>query len=169
MPHIYHDIPRGTEDIPPPPPPPPPHGTEHTFYTMYNKGGFFYMEQLSVPWTNVHSVRLCNTTKANTFLSPSLIHFPACQYPINFTYRKSADVPQISKMAGDQNIALMLVQVLIQHISDMENEFVAWLHVYVFFLHDVIEIGQVMGYFEKQAIPRINGYFDITVSMHSDS
>ena len=26
-----------------------------------------------------------------------------------------------------------------------------------------------MGYFEKQAIPRINGYFDITVSMHSES
>ena len=40
----------------------------------------------------------------------------------------------------------------------------AWFH--VFFLDDVIEIGQLMGYFEKQAIPRINGYFVITVSMH---
>ena len=39
----------------------------------------------------------------------------------------------------------------------------AWFH--VFFLDDVIEIG-LMGYFEKQAIPRINGYFVITVSMH---
>ena len=43
-------------------------------------------------------------------------------------------------MAGDQNVALMLI--------------------------DVIEIGQLMGYFEKQAIPRINGYFVITVSDH---
>ena len=44
----------------------------------------------------------------------------------------------------------------------------AWFH--VFFLYDVIEIGQLMGYFEKQAIPspRIHGFFDITVSMHSD-
>ena len=33
----------------------------------------------------------------------------------------------------------------------------AWF--YVFFLDNVIEIGQLMGYFEKQAIPRINGYF----------
>ena len=40
----------------------------------------------------------------------------------------------------------------------------AWFH--VFFLDDVIEIGQLMGYFEKQAIPRINGYFVITVPMH---
>ena len=39
----------------------------------------------------------------------------------------------------------------------------------VFFLDDALEIGQIMGYFEKQAIPRINGYFDITVSIHSDS
>ena len=67
-------------------------------------------------------------------------------------------------MAGYQNVALMLMQVLIQHISDMENEFMAWFH--VFFLDDVIEIGQLMGFFEKQAIPRINGYFVITVSMH---
>ena len=67
-------------------------------------------------------------------------------------------------MAGDQNVALMLMQVLIQHISDMENEFMAWFH--VFFLDDVIEIGQLMGYFQKQAIPRINGYFVIIVSMH---
>ena len=37
----------------------------------------------------------------------------------------------------------------------------AWFH--------VIEIGHFVGYFEKQAIPRINGYFDVTVSMHSDS
>ena len=29
----------------------------------------------------------------------------------------------------------------------------------VFFLDDVLEIGQLMGYFEKQAIPGINGYF----------
>ena len=29
---------------------------------------------------------------------------------------------------------------MIQHISDMENEFMAWFH--VFFLDDVIEIGQ---------------------------
>ena len=69
-------------------------------------------------------------------------------------------------MAVDQNVALMLMQVLIQHISDMENEFMAWFP--EFFLDDVIEVGQLMGYFEKQAIPRINGYFDITVSMHSD-
>ena len=68
-------------------------------------------------------------------------------------------------MAGDQNVASMLMQVLIQHISEMENEFMTWFH--VFFFDDVIEIGQLMGYFEKQAIPRINGYFDITVLMHS--
>ena len=36
----------------------------------------------------------------------------------------------ISKIAGDQNVALMLMQVLIRHISDMENEFVAWFHVF---------------------------------------
>ena len=42
-------------------------------------------------------------------------------------------------MAGYQNVALMLMQVLIQHISDMENEFMAWFH--VFFLDDVIEIA----------------------------
>ena len=71
-------------------------------------------------------------------------------------------------MAGDQNVALMLLmQVLIQHISDIEDEFMAWFH--VFFLDDVIEIGQLMGYFEKQAIPRINGNLDITVSVHSGS
>ena len=70
-------------------------------------------------------------------------------------------------MAGDKNIALMLMQVLILHISDMKNEFMAWFQ--VFFLDDVIEIAQLMGYFEKQAIPRINGYFDITVPMYSDS
>ena len=72
-------------------------------------------------------------------------------------------------MAGDQNVASMLVkmQVLIQHILELENEFIAWFH--VFFLDDVIEIGKLIGYFEKQAIPRINGYFDITVSMHFDS
>ena len=70
-------------------------------------------------------------------------------------------------MAGDQNVALMLIQVLIQYISDMENEFMPWFH--VFFLDDVIEIQQLVGYFEKHAIPRINGYFDITVSVHSDS
>ena len=103
----------------------------------------------------------------NTFPFPSLIHFSACRYPINFTYRKSAGVLQISKMASDQNVTLMLMQVLNQHISDMENEFMAWLH--VFFLDVVLEIGQLMGYFKKQAIPRINGYFDITVSVHSDS
>ena len=57
-------------------------------------------------------------------------------------------------MVGDQNVALMLMQVLIQHISDMENEYMAWFH--VFFLDDVIEIGQLPGYFEKQAILRIN-------------
>ena len=69
-------------------------------------------------------------------------------------------------MEGDQNVALMLMQVLIQHISDMENEYMAWFH--VFFLDDVIEIWQLMGYFddEKQPIPRINGYFFMTVSMH---
>ena len=103
----------------------------------------------------------------DTFLFSFLIHFSACQYPINFTYRKSPGFLQISKMAGDQNVALMLMQVLIQHISDMENEFMAWFH--VFFLNDVIEIGKLVGYFEKQAIPRINGCFDITVSVHSDS
>ena len=125
------------------------------------------MEQFSVPWTSVHSVRLCKKTETNTFLFPFLIHFSACQYLINFTYGKSPDFLQISKMAGDQNVALMLMQVLIQHISDMENEFMAWFH--AFFLDDVIEIGQLVGYFEKQAILRINGYFDIIVSVHSDS
>ena len=50
---------------------------------------------------------------------------------------------------------------------DMENEFMVWFHVFI--LDDVIEIGQLVGYFEKQAIPRRNGYFDITVSMHSNS
>ena len=54
--------------------------------------------------------------------------------------------------------------VLIQHISDMKNEFMAWFH--VFFLDDVIEIAQLMSYFEKQTIPRINRYFVMTVSMH---
>ena len=54
--------------------------------------------------------------------------------------------------------------VLIQHISDMKNEFMAWFH--VFFLDDVIEIGQLMSFFEKQTIPRINQYFVMTVSMH---
>ena len=34
---------------------------------------------------------------------------------------------------------------------------------HVFFFNDVIEIGQLVGYFEKQAIHRINGYFDVTV------
>ena len=71
------------------------------------------MEQFSVPRTSVLSVRLCKRTEVNTFLFPSLIHFSACQYPINFTYRKSAGVLQISKMEGDQNVALMLMQVLI--------------------------------------------------------
>ena len=123
---------------------------------------------VSVPWTSVHSVCLCKRTEVNTFLF--LIHFFTCQYPIHFTYRESpvaTVILQISKMAGDQNVASMLMQVLIQHISDIENEFMAWFH--VFFLDNVIEIGQLMGYFEKQAIPRINGYFDITVSMHFDS
>ena len=40
---------------------------------------------------------------------------------------------------------------------------------HVFFFNDVIEIGQLVGYLEKQAIHRINGYFDVTVSMHFDS
>ena len=122
------------------------------------------MEQFSVPWTSVHSVHLCKRTEVNTFLFPSLIHFSACQYPINLTYQKKHRRSTNIQMAGDQNVALMLMQVLIQHISDMENEFMAWFH--VFFLDDIIEIGQLMGYFEKQAIPRINGYFVITVSMH---
>ena len=125
------------------------------------------MEQFSVPWTSVHSVRLCKRTEVNTFLFPSLIHFSACQYPINFTYQKDLGFLQISKMAGNQNVALMLMQVLVQHISNTKNEFMACFH--VFFLDDVIKIGQLVGYFEKQAILRINGYFDITVSMHSDS
>ena len=68
-------------------------------------------------------------------------------------------------MASDQNVALMLMQVLIQHFSDMENEFMTWFH--VFFLDDVKDNGQLVGYLEKQAIATINGYFDITVSMHS--
>ena len=105
--------------------------------------------------------------KVNTFLLQSLIDFPACQYPINFTYRKSAGFLQISKMAGDQNVALMFMQVLIQHPWDIKNEFMALFQVY--FLDDVIEIEQLMAYFEKQAIPRINGYFDITVPLFSDS
>ena len=50
-------------------------------------------------------------------------------------------------MAGDQNVALMFMQVLIEHISGIENEFMTWFH--VFFLDNVIEIGQLMGYFEK--------------------
>ena len=87
------------------------------------------MEQFSVAWTSVHSVHLCKRTEVNTFVFPSWIHFSACE--INFTYRKSEGVLQISKMAGDQNVASMLVkmQVLIQHISEMENEFIAWFHV----------------------------------------
>ena len=67
-------------------------------------------------------------------------------------------------MVGDQTVALMLMQVLIQHILNMKNEFMAGFH--VFFLDDVIEIGQLTGYFEKQAIHRIHGCFVITVSMH---
>ena len=82
------------------------------------------MEQFSVAWTSVHSVHLCKRTEVNTFVFPSLIHFSACE--INFTYRKSAGVLQISKMAGDQNVASMLVN---QHILEMENEFIAWFHV----------------------------------------
>ena len=71
-------------------------------------------------------------------------------------------------MADDKMLLIyILIQVLTQHISDMENEFMVWFH--AFFLNDVIEIGQLMGYLEKQVIPRINGYFDITVSTHSDS
>ena len=80
------------------------------------------MEQFSVPWTSFHSVRLCTRTEANTPLFLFLIHFSACQYPINFTYRKSAGFLQISKMAGNRNVALMLMQVLIQYISGMQNE-----------------------------------------------
>ena len=59
------------------------------------------------------------------------------------------------------------MQVLIQDISDMKNEFMAWFQ--VFLSYDFIEIGQLMVYFEKEAIPRINEYFDITVPMYSDS
>ena len=83
------------------------------------------MEQFSVSWTSVHSVHLCKKMQGSTFLFLFLIHFSACQYPINFTYRKSPGFPKISKMAGDQNVAVMLMQALIQHISDMENEFMA--------------------------------------------
>ena len=107
------------------------------------------MEQFSVPWTSVHSVRLCKRMEVNTFLF--LIHFSTCQYPIHFTYRESqvaTGILQVSKMAGDQNVASMLMQVLIQHISDIENEFMAWFH--VFLLDNVIEIGQLMGYFENK-------------------
>ena len=56
-------------------------------------------------------------------------------------------------MASDQNVALTLMQVLFQDISDLKNEFMAWFQ--VFFRDDVIEIGQLMGYFEKEAMPRI--------------
>ena len=70
-------------------------------------------------------------------------------------------------MAGDQRVTLTLMQVLIQDIPDMENEFISWFQ--VFFREDVIEIGQIMGYFEKETIPRINAYFDVTVPMYSDS
>ena len=38
-----------------------------------------------------------------------------------------------------------------------------WPGVKVFFRDDVTEIGQLMGYFKKETIPRINEYFDITV------
>ena len=120
------------------------------------------MEQFSVPWMSVHSKR----TVVNTFLFPFLIHLSTCQCPFDFTHRKSPGFLQISKMAGDQNVVFMLMQVLIQHVSGMGNEFMAWFH--VFFFDNVIEIVQFVGYFEKQAIPRINGYFDITVSVHSD-
>ena len=41
----------------------------------------------------------------------------------------------------------------------------AWFQ--VFFLDDVIRIGS--SYELKQAIPRMNGYFDRTVPMYSDS
>ena len=43
----------------------------------------------------------------------------------------------------------------------------AWFH--VLFFDDVIEIRELVGYFEKQAMPRINGYFDVTMSMHFGS
>ena len=33
-------------------------------------------------------------------------------------------------MAVDQNVALVSMQVLFQHISDMENEFMVWFHVF---------------------------------------
>ena len=104
---------------------------------MYYRGGFFYTERFSVLWTSVHSVCLCKTMECEHF-SVSILN------------------------------SLFHLMLLIQHIiSDMENEFMAWFH--VFFFDDVIEIRQLVGYFEKQAIPRINGYFDVTVSMHFDS
>ena len=98
-------------------------------YSMFKEysGGFFYIEQFSVPWRSVHSVHLCKRTEVNTFLFPSLIHFSACQSISNEFHLW-------------KNVALMLMQVLIQYISDMENEFMAWFH--VFFLDYVIEIGQ---------------------------
>ena len=96
-----------------------------------------------VPWTSVHSVRLCKRTQVNTFLFPPLIHLSICQYPINFKYRESTGFLQIFKLAGDQNVTLTLMQVLIQDISNLENESMAWFQ--VFFCDDVIEIGQLMG------------------------
>ena len=57
----------------------------------------------------------------------------------------------------------MLMQVLIQHISDMEKEFMAWFH--VFFLDDVIEIGQLMGLFRETSHTWNNGYFVITLAV----
>ena len=42
----------------------------------------------------------------------------------------------------------------------------AWFQ--LFFLADVIEIDQLMGYFETEDIPRINWYFNILVPMYSN-
>ena len=73
-----------------------------------------------------------------TFLFPSLIHF-SLSISNQFYISKSAGFLQLSKMAGDQSVTLMLMQVLIQYISDKENEFMAWFQ--VFFLDNVIELG----------------------------
>ena len=51
-----------------------------------------------------------------------------------------------------------------QGMSDMEMN--SWP---VSFCDDVTEIGQFMGYFEKEAIPRMNWYFDIIVQIYFSS
>ena len=59
-------------------------------------------------------------------------------------------------MAGDQNVALMLMQVLFGISRTWRMNL--W--------PGLMYSSLLLGYFEKKAIPRINGYFVIAVSMH---